>query len=128
MELVAIVTVLALVEYFSFGILVGRARLAHGVKAPATSGHPMFERYFRVHQNTGEQLWLFLPGLWLFAHYVHAPTAALLGAVWIVGRVIYLRGYVADPEKRTAGFAIGALTSLVLLIGALIGAIRKFPG
>lgn len=128
MELVAIVTVLALIEYFSFGILVGRARVAHGVKAPATSGHPVFERYFRVHQNTAEQLWLFLPGLWLFAHYVHAPTAALLGAVWIVGRVIYLRGYVADPEKRTAGFAIGGLTSLALLIGALVGAIRSFPG
>ena len=69
MELVAIVTVLALIEYLAFGILVGRARLAHGVKAPAISGHPIFERYFRVHQNTAEQLWLFLPGLWLFARY-----------------------------------------------------------
>jgi glutathione S-transferase len=125
MELVAIVTVLALIEYLSFGILVGRARVAHGVKAPATSGHPVFERYFRVHQNTAEQLWLFLPGLWLFALYIDASWAALLGAVWIVGRVIYLRSYVADPEKRTAGFALGALTSLVLLIGALIGAIRS---
>jgi glutathione S-transferase len=126
MELVAIVTVLALIEYLSFGILVGRARVAHGVKAPATHGHPVFERYFRVHQNTAEQLWLFLPGLWLFANYVDAGWAALLGAVWIVGRVIYLRSYVADPEKRTAGFAIGALTSLVLLIGALIGAVRSY--
>lgn len=126
MELVAIVTVLTLIEYFAFGILVGRARVRHGVKAPAISGHPMFERYFRVHQNTAEQLWLFLPGLWLFARHVDPGIAALLGSVWIVGRVLYLRGYVADPEKRGAGFALGALASLILLIGALIGATRDW--
>jgi glutathione S-transferase len=128
MELVAIVTLLALIEYFAFGILVGRARVNYGVKAPATSGHPLFERYFRVHQNTAEQFWVFLPSLWLFARYVHAGAAALLGAVWIVGRVVYLRGYVADPDKRSAGFAIGALASVVLLIGALIGSIRSYLG
>jgi len=124
MDLVALVTLSVLVEYFAFGILVGRARMAHGVKAPATTGHPIFERYFRVHQNTGEQLWLLLPSLWLFARYVSEPFAAALGVVWIVGRVLYLRGYVADPEKRAAGFAVGALASLVLLLGALIGAVR----
>ena len=124
MELVALVTVLALIEYFSFGILVGRARVAHGVKAPATTGHPIFERYFRVQQNTAEQFWVFLPSLWLFSHYVHAPTAAALGVVWIIGRVIYLRAYVADPDKRTAGFAVGALASMVLLLGAGVGVIR----
>jgi uncharacterized MAPEG superfamily protein len=126
MELVAIVTTLALIEYFAFAILVGRARMRHGVKAPAISGHPIFERYFRVHQNTAEQLWVFLPSLWLFARYVHPGVASLLGAVWIVGRVIYLRGYVADPEKRSTGFAIGALASLVLLFGSLFGAIRAY--
>jgi glutathione S-transferase len=125
MALVALVTLIALIEYFTFGILVGRARVAHGVKAPATTGHPIFERYFRVHQNTGEQFWVFLPSLWLFGSYVSGPAAAALGAVWIVGRVIYLRGYVADPEKRTAGFAIGALASIALLLGALIGVIRE---
>ena len=124
MEWVALVTVLALIEYFVFGMLVGRARVAHGVKAPATTGHPLFERYNRVHQNTAEQLWVFLPSLWLFARYLHAPTAALLGLVWIVGRVLYLRGYVADPEKRTLGFAIGALASLALLLGSLVGVVR----
>ena len=128
MELVALVTVLALFEYLAFGILVGRARAAHGVKAPATTGHPIFERYFRVHQNTGEQLWVFLPSLWLFSYYVHAPAAAALGAVWIVGRIVYLRGYVADPEKRAAGFAIGALASLALLLGSLVGVIRALLG
>lgn len=124
MELVALVTVLALIEYFAFGILVGRARAAHGVKAPATTGHPIFERYFRVHQNTAEQLWVFLPSLWLFSYYVHAPAAAALGAFWLVGRIVYLRGYVADPDRRTAGFAIGALASLALLLGSLVGVIR----
>jgi glutathione S-transferase len=124
MEWAAIVTVLALIEYMGFGILVGRARVAHGIKAPATSGDPIFERYFRIHQNTGEQLWLFLPSLWLFALYVSGPAAAALGVVWLVGRLIYLRGYVEDPEKRGPGFLIGFLATFVLLLGSLIGAVR----
>jgi glutathione S-transferase len=124
MEWASIVTVLALIEYLTFGILVGRARVAHGIKAPAISGHPIFERYFRVHQNTGEQLWVFLPSLWLFSHYVNDALAGVLGAVWLIGRALYLRGYVADPDQRGMGFLIGFLASSVLLLGSLFGAIR----
>jgi uncharacterized MAPEG superfamily protein len=94
------------------------------VKAPATSGHPIFERYFRVHQNTGEQLWVFLPSLWLFSHYLSDAVAGALGVVWIAGRFLYLRGYVAEPDKRGAGFLIGFLASTALLLGSLVGAIR----
>ncbi len=123
MELVAIVSVLTLMEYMAFGILVGRARGEHGVKAPAITGNPVFERYMRVHQNTLEQLVVFLPSMWLFGWYVHAPSAALLGLVFLVGRVIYLRGYVEEPSKRSTGVAITAVAQLVLLAGAGIGAV-----
>ena len=123
MELVAIVSVLTLMEYMAFGILVGRARGEHGVKAPAITGNPVFERYMRVHQNTLEQLVVFLPSMWLFGWYVHAPSAALLGLVFLVGRVIYLRGYVEEPSKRSTGVAITAVAQMVLLAGAGIGAV-----
>ena len=123
MPYLAIVTSLALAEYFGISLLVGRARGKYGIKAPATSGHPVFDRTFRVHQNTLEQLVIFLPSLWLFGTFVSAPWGALIGLVFIVGRVVYVQGYVADPEKRGTGFGIGFLANSVLLLGGLIGAI-----
>ena len=123
MQLVAIVTVLALIEYIVLGIQVGQARGRYGVAAPATTGHPIFERYFRVHQNTLEQLIVFVPALWLFARYVSAPLAAGLGIVFIVARILYARGYVAEPKKRQAGSILTAATTALLLLGGLIGAV-----
>jgi uncharacterized membrane protein YecN with MAPEG domain len=121
MEFVAFVTALALLEYAVFGMLVGRARGRYGVNAPATAGHPVFERYFRVHYNTMEQLVTFLPALWLFATYVDATWAGWLGVVFVVGRLAYLLGYVADPKRREIGFALTALPVVILLAGALWG-------
>jgi uncharacterized membrane protein YecN with MAPEG domain len=122
MEFVAFVTALALFEYAVFGMLVGWARGKYKVAAPATTGHPIFERYFRVHQNTLEQLVGFLPAMWLFATYVNPTWAAWLGLAFVVGRVVYLVGYVADPAKREIGFAFTVLPALILLVGALWGA------
>ena len=124
MEAVYIVIVLALVQYFFFGMLVGRARMKYNVPAPATTGDPMFERYNRVHQNTQESLLLFLPGIVIFSLYTNPNIAAGLGFVWIIGRFIYLRAYTKEPKSRGLGFALTALPSLVLLIGGLIGAVR----
>lgn len=125
MALVAIVTVLALIEYQVFGILVGRARGLYGVDAPATTGHPMFERYYRVHANTLEQLAMFLPALWIFGFYVSEAWAAGLGMVWIVGRAIYCRSYLKEPKSRSAGFALTALPMLAMLIGILVWAVPR---
>jgi uncharacterized membrane protein YecN with MAPEG domain len=123
MEPVAIVLALALIEYFVFGILVGRARGRYGVEAPATTGHPVFERYHRVHQNTLEQLVIFVPALWMFGAFVSPAWAALLGLVFIAGRFVYLRGYVEDPKKRSTGTYITLLAQAVLLLGGGIGAL-----
>ena len=122
MEYVAIVAVLALMQYIFFAILVGQARGKFGVNGPAVTGHPVFERYFRVQMNTLELLIALLPGLWLFAYYVRPTWAALLGAVYLVGRFVYLRSYVTDPAKRGMGFGLSLLPIFVLLLGALIGA------
>jgi glutathione S-transferase len=124
MAWVALVIVLALLELLVFQMLVGKARGKYGVNAPATTGNEIFERYFRVQENTVEQLLLFLPGVWLFATFISPTWAALLGAVFIVGRAIYAATYIADPKKRGLGFALSMLPNLALLIGALIGAVR----
>jgi uncharacterized MAPEG superfamily protein len=123
MELVAIVAALALLEYAYFGAQVSRARGRYGVKAPATTGHELFDRHYRVQQNTAEQLVMFLPALYLFAVYVSAPIAALLGLGFVLGRALYGRGYVADPERRGTGFIVGFAASAVLLLGGLAGAV-----
>ncbi len=125
MEPVAVVVALALVQYVVFAMLVGWARGKYGVKAPAVTGHETFDRYFRVHQNTLELLVVFVPAIWLFGIYVDPTWAALLGLVYLVARVLYLRGYVADPAKREVGFALSVLPVFVLLAGALWGAGRR---
>lgn len=124
MEFVAFVIALALLEYAVFGMLVGWARGKYRVPAPAIGGDPVFERYFRAHQNTLEQLMAFVPAIWLFATYVSPTWAAWLGVVFVVGRIVYLVGYVADPAKREIGFALSSLPVVILLLGALWGAGR----
>ena len=125
MQLVAVVAALALIQYFVFGLRVGQARGKFGIEAPAITGHPVFERHFRVHQNTMEQLVLFLPALWLFATFVSAGIAAVLGVVFIVGRALYARAYVAEPKTRETGVVLTAGANAVLLLGGLIGALLQ---
>lgn len=124
MEPVAIVVVIALLEFVVFGALVGRARGLYGVKAPAVSGHEMFDRYFRVHQNTLELLVAFVPAIWLFGLYVSPKWGAVIGLVYVVGRVVYMRSYVKDPAKREFGFGMSVLPIVVMLAGALWGAAK----
>ena len=119
----ALATLLAVGLYFSTGLLVARARGRTGIKAPATTGHPDFERAFRVQQNTLEWMPIFLPALWLCALFVSDRWAAAGGAVWIVGRVLYVRGYLEAANKRGTGFAVQALASVVLWLAALAGVI-----
>jgi len=126
--LVALVTLLSLALFFWMGADVARARVRFGVPAPAVSGHPEFERYFRVQANTLEGIVLFLPCLWLFALTIDGlrgsdlgdKIGAALGLVWIIGRVIYMRSYVRNPASRGLGFGVQALASMLLLIGSLV--------
>ncbi|MFN8641004.1 MAG: MAPEG family protein [Candidatus Binatia bacterium] len=123
MDFAALVALLALIEYLVISVMTGRARAAYGVKAPATTGHPMFERWYRVQMNTLEQLVIFLPGLFLFASYVSPRWAGILGLVFVVGRAIYAKSYLADPETRSLGFALSAVPSLLFLLGTLLAVI-----
>lgn len=116
---VALTTIAALLVYFWMGLRVGQYRSRCGVAAPAMTGDPILERHIRVHYNTLEWLPIFLGALWLFAIYWNDLVAAGVGVVWIVGRILYATGYVADPAKRELGFMVQALATAVLLFGAL---------
>ena len=123
MELVAIVTALALLQAFVFAFQVGQARVKYEVSAPMVSGPPEFERAFRVHQNTLEQLVIFVPSLWMFAYFLRADVAAGIGLVFVIARQVYRGAYLGNPDNRSAGFGIGATAMMILLIGGLVGAV-----
>lgn len=116
---VAIVTCLALLTYVWMGLAVASARNKSGIHAPQMTGDPILERTIRVQANTLEWLPIFLVSLWLFALYWNDLVAAGVGVVWIVARILYARGYVADPGKRELGFMLQSAACAVLLFGAL---------
>jgi glutathione S-transferase len=118
-HLTALVTLLAVLVYFYSSILVSRARGKFGVKLPAISGNPDFERVVRAQMNTLEWLPIFLPSLWLFAIYIGDEVAAVLGLVWIAGRILYMTGYSEAANKRGRGFAVQAGAAILLCLGAL---------
>lgn len=124
MACVDIVTALALLQFIVFGFKVGRARGRYGIKAPAISGNETFERYFRIQQNTLEQLIVFLPGLYLFSHYYSPLVAAGIGVIYLIGREVYSMTYVKDPAKREIGYGLTFLPTVVLVLGGLFGAVR----
>ena len=128
MNYVHIVAVLAILQFFLFGILVGRARRRHGVKAPAISGHELFERAFRVHVNTMEQLVGFLPALLIASQYWPNPVVAGVGAVYLAGRFLYRSLYMADPSKRRPGFLMTVIPTFTLLVASVVGAVTRYTG
>jgi len=117
----SIVTMLVVLFYFFIATRVPLARRKFGVQLPAITGHPDFERVFRVHQNTLEWMPIFLPSLWLCAYYLSDVGAAVLGLVWIVGRALYYRGYAKAVPGRLPGFFIQSSACLLLVLGAITG-------
>ena len=124
MEIVATALMLAILEYIGLAMLVGYARGRYGVAAPAVTGHPEFERYFRVQQNTLELLVPLVPSAWLFGLYVSAVWGAVLVGVFVIGRAWYAIAYIRDPQRRGPGFGLSFLSLVILAIGALAGAGR----
>jgi glutathione S-transferase len=122
----AVVTVLAVAFYFFLATRVSVARGKFNVPLPAVTGHPDFERVFRVHANTLEWMPIFLPLLWLCAIFFSDRTAAVLGLLWLGGRALYSAGYSQAVEKRLPGFFIQSMACVLLFLGATVGIIRHF--
>ena len=121
----AFVILLAVILYFWSGFRVGQARAKFKIKAPAATGNPDFERVFRIQMNMLEWMPIFLPAILLAAIYVSDIGAALLGIVWIAGRVLYMRGYTEAAEKRETGFFMQAIAAGLLWLAALVGVVAS---
>ncbi len=119
MEYVVAVVMLALLQYTWFGIEVGRARGRFEVPAPATTGHENFERFFRAHQNTTEQLVVFLPAIFACAYLVNETLAAAMGLLFVIGRLMYFRGYTNPEKSRSLGFGLGLIANTVMILATV---------
>ena len=124
LPLSALLTLLVVLLQLFTGFNVARARGRYGIKAPAVTGHELFERAYRVQMNTLENAALMLPALWLFAGFVSDLGAAVLGGLWIAARVWYAVAYQNDPKKRGPGFGLSMLAFAGLWLGALWGVLR----
>lgn len=121
MQWTAWVTLAALTVYLWTGINVSRARGKYRVSAPSMEGPIEFQSIVRVQVNTLEQIVLFLPALWMCSYFFSDRWAALGGAAWIVGRIVYALAYYKAPSKRGLGFGITILASAALMAGTVAG-------
>ncbi len=122
--LAALVTLLVLMLLFVVALNVGRARMRYGIRAPAVTGHEMFERAFRIQMNTMESTLLMLPALWLYAGLIDDRGAGMMGVIWLLARVWYAVAYQNNPDRRGGGFGLSLLAFAGLWFGALWGVIR----
>lgn len=119
MEYTIIVIMLALIQYQLFGLRTGIARPKYNVPAPKTTGNETWERLFRVHQNTMEQLVVFVPAMLTFTHYVSQGGAVVLGICFILARQYYSISYINNPPTRR--FPPSFFINGILVIGTISG-------
>lgn len=121
---VDLVAIAAALLCFFTAAQTGMMRSKHKIQAPAVTGHPEFERVYRIQMNTLEQVVPFLIVLYLAERYANDWLAAGLGAIWIAGRIIYIIGYRAAAEKRGTGFIIAFAAFAALSLVSLVMAVR----
>ena len=111
----ALATIVSILVYFSQSIYVAIGRKKYDVQLPKTTGHNQdFDRIWRVHYNTLEQMPIFLPLMWIFALTVSSFYAFILGIIWSIGRVAYMIGYYKSVEGRNN--FIARLSPIILII------------
>ena len=124
MEYATLIVLLALLQYVFFTARVGLARGKYSINAPACDGDETWNRLFRIQQNTMEQLIVFIPSAFAFAHFMSPVWVLLPGATFIIGRILYSAEYLKDPKTRTPGMVLTMLSNVVLVLGAGFGVLK----
>ena len=119
--LTALITLLTVLLMFVTSVIVGKARVKYEIMAPATSGHEMFDRAYRVQMNTLEAAAMMLPSLWVYAIFNGETGAFAMGVIWLIGRAWYAQSYLTNPVRRGPGFGIAFVALAGLWFGALVG-------
>ncbi|XP_013363358.1 PREDICTED: leukotriene C4 synthase [Chinchilla lanigera] len=124
--LLATVTLLGVLLQAYFSLQVIRARRAHRVSPPRTTGPPEFERVYRAQVNCSEYFPLFLAALWVAGVYFHEGAAALCGLVYLFARLRYFRGYARSAQLRLDPLYTSARALWLLLALAALGLLAHF--
>lgn len=124
LPLTSLVTLLMVMLLVVTAMNVGRARGRYGIRAPAVTGHEMFERAYRIQMNTLESTVAMLPALWLYAAFIGDLGAGISGIIWLGARIWYALAYSKDPSKRGGGFGLSFVVFAGLWLGALWGVVR----
>jgi len=119
--LTSLITLLTVLLMFVTSVIVGKARVKYSIMAPATSGHEMFDRAYRVQMNTMEAALMMLPALWIYAVFNGEIGAFAMGVIWILGRAWYAQAYLSNTARRGPGFGIAFVTLAGSWFGALMG-------
>ena len=119
--LTSLVTLLTVLLMFVTSVIVGKARVKYQIMAPATSGHEMFDRAYRVQMNTMEAALMMLPSLWIYAIFNGETGAFAMGVIWLIGHAWYAQSYLTNPVRRGPGFGIAFVALAGLWFGALVG-------
>jgi glutathione S-transferase len=124
----AAVAVLAVLFMVYAMLNVGRMRGKHKIDAPATTGPVEFESALRVQANTVEQAVMFFPLLYVSTAYFNtlAWLPAAFGLLWVIGRLVYMQGYMTAPSRRSTGFLIGTLAMFGLLVLSIWGLVQSW--
>ena len=120
---VALVSGLSVLVYYLTLLNAGFGRIKYKIPAPSHDGPEDYVRRVRAHMNTVEHLVMFLPSMWTFALLVSPFWAALLGAIWPVGRLWYMIGYTRSAEARRPGLYITMPSIYIFILGSIIGAV-----
>lgn len=128
MPYIELIAALAILQFFFFGAMTGKARSESGLQAPAMTGHEGFERMYRVQINTLETLVAFLPALFIAGIYWSNILVSVLGLVYLVGRFIYWKSYVTSPNSRGLGFMLSMLPTMILIVLAILGPLSSLLG
>lgn len=118
-----IITLFAVILLLVLSVRVSLMRNRHHIDGPAMTGNAELERAIRVHMNTVEQFVVFLPMLWLFAVLIDDVWAAVLGLIWLIGRIVYAVSYMRDPASRAPGMILTGVPTLLLTLGVAWGLI-----
>jgi glutathione S-transferase len=128
MQYIELVAITAVLQFLFFSMMTGRARMKSGLEAPAMTGDEGFERMYRVQMNTLEALVMFIPALFIASNYWSYLLISGLGVVYLLGRFIYWRAYVAAPKKRGLGFMLSIFPTFILIILSIIGIALSLVG
>jgi hypothetical protein len=59
------------------------------------------------------------------SHFLRSAIGGCIGLLFLICRPLYFIGYLKDSKARTAGFVMGFLANVMLVLGSLGGVISS---